>query len=97
MKVKKIKSLDKLEIGNLYIVKIKSPNLFRIFEKNATYDYEDLRFVGFNKDGNPLFVDERVRKSLPYYNEPMFFKASNFESGLAYSTSIYEQRNVKKV
>lgn len=84
MELVKLKSLDELKIGKLYVVKINNP-LF----SGTTMDYEDLKFIGL-EDGNPSFIDQCVYPSSPYYNEPMFFKASNFESGLEYSTSIYE-------
>ena len=84
MELVKLKSLDELKIGGLYAVKIDSP-----IGKGLTMDYEDLKFIGL-QDGNPSFIDQCVYPSSPLYNKPMFFKASNFESGLEYSTSIYE-------
>jgi hypothetical protein len=85
----RIKKLDDLKIGALYIVQIDNP-----ISKGLYMEYEDLKFIGV-EDGNPTFIDQRVRPSSPYYNEPMFLKASNFESGESYSFSIYEQEGIK--
>ena len=83
----KLAGLEDLRVGQLYMVRIMNPLTL------GTYmEYEDLKFIKFNEDGNPTFIDQCTYPSSPYHNVPMFFKASNFESGESYSLSIYEQK-----